>query len=165
MRWMIILALLVAQAASAQETRTGPETGPETAEAAAEQGPDMSGVIREAGDTSLRDFLWIKRQVIVFADSPADPRYAQQMQFIEEDLSRLVDRDVIVLTDTDPRTLSPLREKLRPRGFMLVLVGKDGNVELRKPLPLSVRELSRTIDKMPTRQQEIRDEGRSGGGT
>ena len=44
-----------------------------------------------------------------------------------------------------------------PRGFMLMLVGKDGQVYLRKPLPWSVREISRSIDKLPQRQQEIRD--------
>ncbi len=40
---------------------------------------------------------------------------------------------------------------------MLVLVGKDGSVYLRKPFPWDVRELSRSIDKMPLRQQEMRD--------
>ena len=54
-------------------------------------------------------------------------------------------------------TLGPLREKLRPRGFMLVLIGKDGGVKLRKPFPYNVRELSRNIDKMPMRQREIRE--------
>jgi len=38
-----------------------------------------------------------------------------------------------------------------------VLIGKDGGVKLRKPFPWSVRELSRSIDKMPMRQQELRD--------
>ncbi len=56
---------------------------------------------------------------------------------------------------------SDLRTKLRPRGFMLVLMGKDGEVKLRKPLPWTVRELSRSIDKMPMRQREER-EGREG---
>ena len=40
---------------------------------------------------------------------------------------------------------------------MLVLIGKDGSVYLRKPFPWSVREIGRSIDKMPLRQQEIRD--------
>jgi len=70
-------------------------------------------------------------------------------------------RDVVVFVDTDPKARSALRKKLRPRGFMLVLIGKDGGVKLRKPLPWSVRELSRSIDKMPTRQREI--EARRGG--
>jgi len=50
-----------------------------------------------------------------------------------------------------------LRSILRPRGFMMALVGKDGRVALRKPAPWSVRELSRSIDKMPLRQQEMAD--------
>ena len=40
---------------------------------------------------------------------------------------------------------------------MLVIIGKDGSVKQRKPLPWNVRELSRSIDKMPLRQQEMRD--------
>jgi len=62
-----------------------------------------------------------------------------------------------VMVDTDPAAQSLVRTRLRPRGFMMALIGKDGSVALRKPLLWSVRELSRSIDKMPLRQQEIRD--------
>jgi hypothetical protein len=41
---------------------------------------------------------------------------------------------------------------------MLVIIGKDGGVKLRKPLPWDVREISRTIDKMPMRKREKRAE-------
>jgi hypothetical protein len=119
-------------------------------------------VILEGTDINLDDFLWVKRPVIVFADSPADPAYVQQMQYLTRELEELSERDIVVLTDTDPKAQSDLRTKLRPRGFMLVLIGKDGEVKLRKPLPWSVRELTRTIDKMPMRQQEIRDRRDSG---
>ena len=78
------------------------------------------------------------------------------MELLEEGEKFLQERDVVVLTDTDPDAHGPLRTKLRPRGFQLVLIGKDGGVKLRKPRPWTVRELSRTIDKMPLRQQEIR---------
>jgi hypothetical protein len=119
-------------------------------------------VILEGTNINLDDFLWIKRPVVVFADSPADPAYVQQMQYLTRDLKELSERDIVVLTDTDPKAQSDLRTRLRPRGFMLVLIGKDGEVKLRKPLPWSVRELTRTIDKMPMRQQEIRDRRESG---
>jgi len=33
---------------------------------------------------------------------------------------------------------------------------KDGSVALRKPSPWSVREISRAIDKMPSRREEMR---------
>lgn len=114
-------------------------------------------LVRPAGEQSLDAFKWITRPVVIFADSPADPRFIEQMQHIERGLEELRDRDVVVLVDTTPDVLSPLREELRPRGFVLVLIGKDGGVKLRKPSPWTVRELSRTIDKMPMRQQEIRD--------
>lgn len=65
-------------------------------------------------------------------------------------------RDVVVIVDTDPDAKSELRTKLRPRGFMMVIVGKDGGVKLRKPSPWTVREITRQIDKMPLRQEEIR---------
>lgn len=119
-------------------------------------------LIVDAADVALDDFLWLKRPVIVFADTPADARFVQQMQLLTRELDELELRDVVVITDTDPEAESALRTKLRPRGFMLALVGKDGQVKLRKPLPWSVRELSRTIDKMPMRQQEIRDRRGSG---
>ena len=106
---------------------------------------------------NLDEFVWIKRPLVVFADSPADPRFIQQMEFITDRLDELAERDVIVLTDTNPGGESALRERLHPRGFMLVLIGKDGTIYLRKPLPWDVREISRSIDKMPMRKQEIRD--------
>lgn len=118
-------------------------------------------IVLPGESADLNEFLWIKRPLVVFADSPADPRYTLQMEYLTERLEELDDRDVIVLTDTDPSADSALRDMLRPRGFMLVLIGKDGTIYLRKPLPWDVREISRVIDKMPVRQQEIRD--RKGG--
>lgn len=105
----------------------------------------------------LSQFVWEKRPIVVFADSPNDPNFRLQMNNLSEREDEMRVRDVIVLTDTDPSIDSALRLKLRPRGFMMVLIGKDGEVKLRKPFPLDVRELTRTIDKMPMRQREIRE--------
>ena len=118
-------------------------------------------MIRPAAETSLEDWLWIKRPVVVFADSPADPRYVEQINLITERLTALEERDVVVITDTDPGARSSTRQKLRPRGFMLVLVAKDGTVLLRKPLPWTVRELTRSIDKLPIRQREVEERRKS----
>jgi hypothetical protein len=111
----------------------------------------------EAGSVNLAELKWQARPIVVLADSPEDPAFKRQMDLLEARKGELILRDVIVITDTDPEARSELRQKLRPRGFMLVLIGKDGGVKLRKPVPWNVRELSRQIDKMPMRQQEIRD--------
>ncbi|MFV2051951.1 DUF4174 domain-containing protein [Aliiroseovarius sp. YM-037] len=112
---------------------------------------------KDASEVTLSDLQWIARPVVVFADTPADPRFQQQLGLLTDRPEELAERDVVVIVDTDPSAMSELRTELRPRGFMLVLIGKDGNVYLRKPFPWDVRELTRSIDKMPLRQQEIRD--------
>ncbi len=109
-----------------------------------------------AAAQDLSEYLWLKRPLVVFADTPNNPHFIRQMELLEEDPQSLLDRDVVILTDTDPKSLSPLREKLRPRGFSLVLVGKDGKVKLRKPRPWTVREISRAIDNFPLRIDELR---------
>lgn len=109
-------------------------------------------------DTELSAYQWTHRPIVVFANSTADVNYQRQIRMLEQDIASLIDRDVIILTDTTPSTITPLRDILRPRGFALVLIGKDGQVKLRKPFPWSVRELSRAIDKMPMRRQELNAE-------
>ncbi len=104
----------------------------------------------------LDEYLWEKRPVVVFADTPEDLLFIRQMELLDAGKEELEERDVIILTDTDTDEISPLRKKLRPRGFQLALIGKDGKVKLRKPRPWTVRELSRVIDKMPMRQQELK---------
>jgi Domain of unknown function (DUF4174) len=121
------------------------------------QEPEVLAVVQPAGESELNEFLWTNRIILVFADSPADPRYIEQLDLLNQELAALGDRDVLILTDTDPKALSPIRTQLRPRGFSMVLIGKDGGVKLRKPRPWSVREISRSIDKFPDRQREVED--------
>jgi hypothetical protein len=143
------LALFPLGATAQDDTAvTTPEPAPEYV---------VEDVILDGVDASLNDFIWLKRPIVVFADSPNDPRFIQQMQFLTDRLDDLRERDVVVLTDTEKGSGSALREKLHPRGFSLVLIEKDGGVFLRKPAPWDVREITRAIDKLPLRQQEIRD--------
>ncbi len=109
-------------------------------------------------EVNLNDFLWKKRPVVVFADDENDPRYRDQIRFLQEQQGELIKRDVVIVVDAKPDENSDWRNKLRPRGFMMVLMDKDGGVVLRKPFPWNVRELSRAIDSLPLRQLEIRDQ-------
>lgn len=119
--------------------------------------PQADGLFRPVGDTELEEFLWTARPIVVFADSPADPRFQEQIDLLRQEEARLLDRDMVVLMDTDPAARSPIRIRLRPRGFQMVLVDKDGVVKLRKPFPWSVREITRSIDKTPMRLREVEE--------
>lgn len=111
----------------------------------------------DAADVTMAELQWLLRPLVVFADSPNDPRFQQQIELLAERPDDLAERDVIIIIDSNPAAENAVRTQLRPRGYMMALVGKDGRVALRKPTPWSVRELSRSIDKMPSRQQEIID--------
>ncbi len=111
--------------------------------------------IRPASEATAEDFLWQSRLVIVLADSGDDPRFREQLDLLKERPESLIERDVVILTDTDPTARSAIRRTFRPRGFMMVLVAKDGSILLRKPFPGDARGITRSIDKTPLRQQEL----------
>lgn len=117
---------------------------------------DRAAIV-SAENLARDDFTWVARPVIVFADSPRDPRFAQQLEILAARPGDLAERDVVVITDANPNGRSALREDLRPRGFMVAILAKDGTVAARKPTPRSLREITRQIDSMPLRQQEMRE--------
>jgi hypothetical protein len=143
----IILALGLAAAAGTQTLADAPVTP---------EGPvDAAGIV-------LADLLYVHRAVIVFADSPQDPNFIRQMQLLSRDPAALADRDALLIIDTDPAARSEVRRKFRPRGFSLVLVEKDGNAVIRKPLPWELREITNAIDKFPLRRQEVLERNPAG---
>ena len=115
--------------------------------------------VMPANEADPAEFLWQARPVVIFSDTAADPAFVEQLKALQRDPVPLLLRDVVVITDTDPAAASPWRRQLRPEGFSLVLMDKDGQVKQRKPVPWSVREITRAIDKFPLRLQEI---GRAG---
>lgn len=114
---------------------------------------------RDARDLTLEEFIWVARPVIVFADTPADPRFIEQMELLADRPEPLIERDVVIIIDTDPSANSAIRRELRPRGFGLVVMQKDGSVGFRRPSPRDVREIIRGIDNFSFRQEELRSGG------
>ena len=123
-------------------------------------GPALAGLLIATATTAfaeqpdLDSLQWVARPLVVFADTPEDPKFVQQMTMLDAEPGPLEERLVVVLTDTDPAANGPLRQRLRPRGFGLVLIDTDGRVAHRRPLPASVREIANMIDRMPSRRQE-----------
>lgn len=111
-------------------------------------------VAQDAPDP-LAEYKWIARPLVIFADSPFDPRFIRQMEMLAEDPALLEERDVVILVDTDPDANGPLRADLRPNDFELLLIDKEGGIVLRKATPWTPRELSHAIDKLPIRRDEL----------
>lgn len=111
---------------------------------------------RSTEGMTLDEFQWVARPIIVFADTPADPRFIEQMELLTQRHEALLERDVVILTDTDPDARSEIRTALRPRGFSIVIIGKDGTIGMRRPAPRDVREIVRAIDNFQLRQEEVR---------
>ncbi len=98
-------------------------------------------------NTDIKDLIWEKRPVLVFSNSHLDPNLKQQIKMFGSDPDALSSRDVKVFVDDKPEPNSNLRKRFRPKGFLIILIGKDGQIKLRKNSPWSARELTRIIDK------------------
>lgn len=160
-----LAALTLALPATAQGTdATAPDPAPDAAvvatgtdpraEPPADDTPEGLRIVN-ANEVALDDFLWVARIVAVVADTPNDPAFVQQMRDIEARSAELFERDVVVVIDSDRNSGSDLRRRLRPRGFMLAIIDKDGEIKQRRPSPRDVREISAIIDRFPLRRQEI----------
>ena len=98
-------------------------------------------------NTDIKDLIWEKRPMLVFSNSHLDPNLKEQINMIGSDPHVLSSRDVSVFIDDKPEPNSKLRKRFRPKGFLIILIGKDGQIKLRKNSPWSAREITRIIDK------------------
>lgn len=117
--------------------------------------PGAAMQILDAGEVRPDAFLWTQRPVVVFADTPDDPSFLRQIESLRSGAAALAGRDVVVITDSDPAANSLWRQQLRPQGFSLLVIDKDGQVKIRRPSPWDVREIGRAIDRLPLRRQEV----------
>lgn len=111
--------------------------------------------VLDAARAELDEFLWVKRPILVFANTPADPAFQQQVENILGRAGEFAERDVVLILDSDPAARSDARQRLRPRAFMLAILDKDGEVKQRRPAPRSAREIIAVIDRFPSRRQEM----------
>jgi hypothetical protein len=116
---------------------------------------DGSPQVLDAATVDPDQFLWTARPVVIFADTADDPAFVDQVASLRRDGRALASRDVVLVLDSDPSANSAWRQQLRPQGFSLVLIDKDGQVKIRRPVPWDAREIGRAIDRLPLRRQEI----------
>jgi hypothetical protein len=120
---------------------------------------------------SMDRFAWNNRPLVIFAPSPADPRYRDQLAAVEANRAGFEARDMVWIevfesearshAGGEPLTAEEtetLRERFEtPRGqYTLLLVGKDTTVKRRTSEPVSMQSLFDQIDQMPMRQREMK---------
>jgi len=154
----VLFGMLATAPVAAQDTPTPSANVP--ADAVAEAVQTLQ--ILDATGIDPDDFLWDRRIVAVLAASPRDPAFIRQMEDIRAQQADLLERDVVVLFDADRNSGSLLRQMLRPRGFMLAIIEKDGQIKQRRPSPRDVREISAAIDHFPLRRQEFLERNPAG---
>ena len=96
--------------------------------------------------------------MVLFGPSAQDKTYRHALVGLDAARANLRDRDIVVLADVTPNTPSAIRQQLEPNGFLMLLVGKDGGIKLRSQEIIPVKTLKRTIDAVPMRQREMRQD-------
>ena len=99
-----------------------------------------------------------KRVLSIYAHDSHNVDYVKQLQLLADDHDGLNERDIeihnIILTD---KTRSIFKTNQVTSDFLVVLIGKDGGEKYRSTQPVTVQKLYSVIDKMPMRQDEIRN--------
>ena len=154
--WTLVFTLIFSAPLGATEAHEATDTAVEAeTEAEAAPNPDEELLFLDAREIDVRDFIWTRRLIVVMAETPDDPQFARQLEALRERDMEFVARDGVVIFDAHPLDRSPLRQVMRPRGFMTAIIDKDGEVKARRPAVRSGRELMAVIDRFPTRRQEV----------
>ncbi len=116
------------------------------------------------------------RPLLLFAPSIRDPKFVHQIEELRSHASEIKERDIIIvpiISRETARTQLPadllgatlshaeagsVRSSVGvgSDSFRVILVGKDGGQKLSRKAPVSFEELSRLVDSMPMRRQEIK---------
>lgn len=112
----------------------------------------------------LKASRWQKRVLLLYAPTAADLELRQQRELLRAAAPELEARQLLVreligsaLPAADARYLTQ-QLGVAPGGFAVLLIGKDGGVKTRATQPLAPARLFATIDAMPMRQQEMRQQ-------
>ena len=122
----------------------------------------------------LRSYQWKSRLLILFAPSEKEQGYQSFRKQIEGRFQEVQGRDLVIFhifeTGESRAAESSLTKgqvfllrnqfSIKPGQRMAILIGKDGEVKLRKALPADLSEIFSVIDAMPMRQREIREQGK-----
>lgn len=128
----------------------------------------------EQEQVDLSSYQWKRRLLILFAPSEKEQGYQSLREQIERRFQEVQGRDLVIFhifeTGESHATESSLTKgqvfllrkqfSIKSGQRIAILIGKDGEVKLRKALPADLSEIFSVIDAMPMRQREIREQGK-----
>ena len=119
------------------------------------------------GDKLLSSYRDKNRVLLVFAPTPQDDAYLEQMKLWQTEKAGFEDRQLVVMpvfanarkpVPEQSAQILPLMKKhgIEPNAFGVVLVGKDGHDAYHASKPLPAAALYGVIDAMPMRRAEMK---------
>lgn len=117
----------------------------------------------------LRKFQWKNRILLIFAPSAEDPVCRSLAAELNAQVAGVRERDLLIGeffeagesrfagAPLTPQSAEALRREfaVRKGTSTVILVGKDGEVKLRREGPVRAAEIFALIDSMPMRQKEM----------
>ncbi|WP_185281077.1 DUF4174 domain-containing protein [Hymenobacter sp. NBH84] len=113
---------------------------------------------------TLKANRWKKRVLLLHAPTADDATLKRQRALLAAQPEGMRARDMLVLDVIESQLNAADRQyarqelKLSADSFTVLLIGKDGGVKQRSATPIPPDALFGTIDKMPMRRQEMRNE-------
>ena len=131
-----------------------------------------------SGPVLLGDLIGVARPLLVFSMDAGDASFWAQWDSLTHHVAEITARNVVVIpvlsmttTPMPPARGLPVKQmdevnmtharsdyNCSSVSFCVVLLGKDGTEKLRSTRPLSIPDLITTIDDMPGRQEEMRQQ-------
>ena len=129
-----------------------------------------------ASEAGMQRFQWQNRPLLVFAPGPDDPVLKRQLEIADQHRAGWRERDMVTIVVAGDRPVTvdgtrakdlangALRQRYRITGdsFAAILVGKDGTEKLRHDGTIPAATLFQTIDAMPMRRREMREQDADG---
>ncbi len=122
----------------------------------------------------LKDYVWRKRVLLVFASDAENDRLKQQLSAVKSAKTGFEDRDLVVVCvfkasgfDENNKHFNvekaeALRKKygVAANVFKVILIGKDGGAKQTATRPFDNQQLFKVIDAMPMRRDEAKSKSK-----
>jgi hypothetical protein len=123
----------------------------------------------------LAQYQWKNRLLLLFAPNRNHPFFDSLQVALVAQQAEVADRDLVIfeilesgqssvsMTPLDAQNAQSLREKfeVRPGGFTVILIGKDGGIKLNNQKQTRIEDIFGLIDSMPMRREEMTRKSRA----